>query len=203
MTRPGMGTGIARVSKVTRPTPLLLSDAADPFDEFHPSFFVHYAYNHGSIDNTWETDWQVGGLRYSLGLAGQYDLLPEVLRDFRARAAAEAMLKWRGLTLFGDVTLGFYANEDELSSAKLGLWGGSLTAGYLICSKVELALHYALAGTTAGRPASGCPKARRRFDRRGRAGFRGPGRPTKTVRQRRHPGQGPRAGAGRQLLSLG
>jgi uncharacterized membrane protein len=147
--RPGFATGIARISKETKATPVrYVGGDGSTLYELHPAMVARYAHNANGIDNTTDTDWKRTGLRYMLGAALYYDFRPKVLRDFKARTGLEAMVKYRGFSVFGTFWTGFYSDRYEVGDIRFGMVGGTFDLGYMPTDWWLVALRYSFIATT-------------------------------------------------------
>lgn len=140
--RASHGVGLAEVYDVEAPNPSDLTDPAST-GKYHPEAVGHVSFNSEGITVQSDTDPEKGPLRYSFGLSGAYDFDPEKQQDFTFRAAAESLIKYRGLAL---TAIGYIGNTDldEDSKKELAMSGGLFQSSYRIDKTFEISLRYAL-----------------------------------------------------------
>ena len=140
--RASHGIGIAEVYQVDVPNPSDLTDPAST-GKYHPEVVGHVSFNSADIDVQSDSDPEKGPLRYSLSLSSAYDFEPEKYLEFSLKAAAEALVKYRGISMSA---VGYIGNTDldKDSKKELAMSGGLIQTAYRLNKSYELSLRYAL-----------------------------------------------------------
>lgn len=124
-----------------------LVDPAAP-SGIHPELVAHVAYNARGIRTASDTDWAGGGLRYSVGFSAAWDLGAEMTEDLTLRLAPEVLLKWRRLSAAAVFYMGFTRiSSDSALQQRLDLLGAVVQASYLLFTRLELSVRYAVVHT--------------------------------------------------------
>lgn len=119
--RKAFATGIAEAYAQPLTNPSDLATGVTTWS-FHPELVARVTAGTAGFDATGPWDHKGGGPEVLGGLSATWDLRPDPLLDFSARAAAEGVLKVRGLGLGTVAYLGFFEGEDgPLSPGLFGL----------------------------------------------------------------------------------
>ena len=142
--RAAHATGLTSIYGEKKSNPSDLTDPAAPAS-VHPELVAHVAYNARGIRTSTDTDWDGGGLRYSVGISAAWDLDADIHRDLTLRLAPEVLIKWRGLSAAAVVYMGFTRlSEDSALEQRLDMMGLLVQTSYLLFSRLELSARYAL-----------------------------------------------------------
>jgi len=142
--RASQATGLARTYGISVANPSDLTDPAAP-DEIHPELVGYFSYNYGGIDTKTDTDWNGGGLRFSLGLSAAWDIRPVKYVDIAQRVAPEFLLKVSNLSFFSAFFAGFVQDtyQDESSDSGPAITSALVQTSYLFMRRVEIIARYA------------------------------------------------------------
>nr|MBN2277421.1 hypothetical protein [candidate division Zixibacteria bacterium] len=139
--RASHGIGVPLVYNQDRPNPSDLANSASRAD-FHPELFLNLSYNANGINVKSNADKEGGGLRYSLGISGGWDIELTEHQDFSIRLAPELLVKYHGASFLVIGYAGF-VDMGHPPLTRLGMTGLLLQAAYTINPRLDISIRYA------------------------------------------------------------